>query len=88
MTLSLAEAEMFYRVTISRFDVAEEKAGEFEAVSDEIALVIFKERFKNDKDYSWERLKLVRIDQVEKVTNIEYSSPDDRAREGSEQKIV
>lgn len=60
-----------YRVVSSRHDVRPEIRGEFEANNDELAKVIFDERFKKNKNYDWDRLDLLRIDQEEKTTRID-----------------
>lgn len=51
---------MNYRVTASRGDVSEHTIAEFTANSDKEAREKFEKEFKNNKNYSWDWLKLVR----------------------------
>jgi len=60
-----------YRVVSSRHDVLPEVAGIFEASSDQLAKVIFDERFKKNKNYDMDWLDLFRIDQEEKLTRVD-----------------
>ena len=67
-----------YRVISSRHDIPEHQVGqiEFESVddktNDEKAIGWFKENFKYNKNYGWDWLRLLRIDQEEKVTLIAH----------------
>jgi hypothetical protein len=59
-----------YRVISSRWDVQPRVEDTFDAKDDKTAKVIFEERYKKDKNLSWNDLELIRIDQEEKTTLI------------------
>ncbi|KKT42293.1 MAG: hypothetical protein UW30_C0001G0018 [Candidatus Giovannonibacteria bacterium GW2011_GWA2_44_13b] len=62
----------------SRHDIPEHEIGanQFESVddntNDQKAIEWFNEKFKNNKNYGWDWLRLLRIDQEEKVTLIAH----------------
>lgn len=62
-----------YKVTTARSDVPEEVYDRFEAKNDEVAKIIFEERYAKKKSLSWDHLELLRIDQEkeEKTTFID-----------------
>jgi hypothetical protein len=62
---------MRYRIYYKRFDT-DETCSEFDAVSDEAASQEF-DRRSADPANAWDDMKLVRVDQVEKVTKIKHN---------------
>jgi len=62
---------MRYRIYSKRFDTDETKE-EFEAESDEAAIKKFDEKSAHPWN-AWEDMKMVRIDQVEKLTKIKHN---------------
>ena len=60
-----------YRVMDGRDDIPEKVYAKFEARDDDEAKRCF-EKYKNKPSLAWDQLRLVRVDQVEKTTNIDY----------------
>lgn len=69
---SAQRARNKYRVMSSRFDIQEHLVGAFEAEDDNEANRIFDRDFRYNQNYGWDWLRLLRIDQEEKTTQIAY----------------
>ena len=59
-----------YRVLASRHDIQEHVVGYTEAMSDEEAIKWFDKNFRYNQNYGYDWLRMERIDQEEKTTQI------------------
>ena len=59
---------MRYRVVAARWDIPKHQVGSFDSPTDEEAKKRFVKEFECNPQYSWDWLRLERINQIEKTT--------------------